>query len=542
MEHKEIENCQVNSGTEVMRNQPKPANPVMRENTPFFLIMALIYSICFAAAFYRNFIGVTFPLITAATFAVCGLFLKKNNIPWKKSNFWYLLSCMILGVSTFFTTNIFVIFFNTVGILLLITVFMLGQVYHDREWSFLQYLLNLMFFYLNMIPESARPLIHLADYLKKKQNTRKKNKNVFYVLLGILIGFPMVILAVALLSSADEIFSKVVGNLCSKIWKQILFSPNVFLVIFLMILGFFGIYSFLSALTLNNMPQWSHKRKKHNPVTAITFLSMVTVIYIIFCVIQAVFLFTGGLLLPEGFTYADYARQGFFQLLFVCMFNFVLVICSMWLFHINKILKSLLLLCSGCTYLMIASSAVRMILYINTYHLSFLRVLVLWFLVMLALLMAGVVRTILKPEFGLFRYSMAVGTVCYLIFSCVRPDVLVAEYNTAHLKENISSEDLEYLADLSMDTIPVLSRYDFKHENCENNQGEYVEEYDYYIQEEVWSFYDEREETNTDHRCRRCLLNQKFHEVLEETENMDVRTFNLSKYAARQAARKSIEK
>jgi hypothetical protein len=156
--------------------------------------------------------------------------------------------------------------------------------------------------------------------------------------------------------------------------------------------------------------------------------------------------------------------------------------------------------------------------------------------------MAGVVCTILKPEFGLFRYSMAVGTVCYLIFSCGRPDVLVARYNTAHLRENISSEDLEYLADLSMDTAPILSRYNFKHENCENNQGEYVEEYDYYIQEEVWSFYDEREETDTDHRCRRCLLNQKFHEVLEETENMDVRTINISKYMARKAAKESIEK
>ena len=87
-------------------------NKVMREQAPFFLAMAFLYSICFAIAFYRNYNSITFPLITAATLAVCILFLKKNKIPWKKSNWWYLAGCMILGISTFLTENLFIIFFN----------------------------------------------------------------------------------------------------------------------------------------------------------------------------------------------------------------------------------------------------------------------------------------------------------------------------------------------------------------------------------------------------------------------------------------------
>ncbi|NBH13102.1 DUF4173 domain-containing protein [Lachnospiraceae bacterium] len=551
MENKEMKGSQENMETDQRQREhfqdnsqtvqikSRQTNPVMRKNARFFLIMALIYSVCFAAAFYRNYIGITFPLITAATLAVCGLFLKKNNIPWKNSNWCYLLGCILLGVSTFLTTNIFIIFFNTVGILLLITVFMLHQVYDDSRWGFGQYLVNMMFLYLNMIPEVASPFIHLADYLKKGRKFQRKNKTVFYILLGILIGLPMMILVIALLSSADQIFSNVVGDLCYKLWRQILFSPNVFLVLFLMILGFFGIYSFLSALTLNNMPQWNRQRKKQNPVIAITFLSMVTVVYLIFCVIQVVFLFTGGLLLPEGYTYAAYARQGFFQLLFVCLFNLILALCAISLFEMNKILKALLLLCSGCTYIMIASSVFRMFLYIDTYHLSFLRVLVLWFLAMLVLLMAGVVRTVLKPEFGLFRYSMTVVTVCYLVFSCGRPDVLVAEYNMAHLKTDISYEDMEYLADLSIDTLPVLSRYDFEHENCNRAQGEYVKEYDYYEPVVIWN-YDNLIGRTKASGCRRCLLNQRLHEVLEDTKDMNARTFHLSRYLARKAAKESF--
>ena len=85
----------------------------MRENAPYFLGIALIYSICFATAFYRNYIGLTFPMITAATLLVCWLFLKKNEIPWKKSNWLYIVTCLLLGISTVLTANVFVIFFRS---------------------------------------------------------------------------------------------------------------------------------------------------------------------------------------------------------------------------------------------------------------------------------------------------------------------------------------------------------------------------------------------------------------------------------------------
>ncbi len=508
----------------------------MKENALYFLGLALIYSLCFAAAFYRNYVGITFPLITAATLAVCMLFLKKQGVLWKKSNWLYAGICLLLGISTFLTTNFFVVFFNTVGILLLITVIMLRQMYDDKEWSFGQYLVNLLFLYLNMIPELAAPFIHLSGCLKLNRKQEKKNRTAKYILLGALIGMPMLAVIIVLLSSADQIFSKVIGETLYRLFSQIVFSPNVFFVILLMVLGFFGIYSFFSALTLNNMPQKSGQMQKKNPLIAITFLSMVTAVYVIFCIIQVIFLFTGGMLLPEGYTYAEYAHQGFFQLLFVCIFNLVLVVSCMAVFDVNRMLKLLLLLCSGCTYIMIASSAFRMILYICTYHLSFLRVLVLWFLAMLVVLMEGVIIAVCRQEFGLFRYGMTVVALFYLVFSFSRPDVLVAEYNMAQMKDAVSYEDLEYLAGLSMDTVPTLSRYDFEHENC-CKDGTYVKEYDYYLPASEWYYYGEYGREGTQRGCRRCLLNHTFHRVMELTEGMDVRTFHLSKYLARNAAK-----
>lgn len=510
----------------------------MRKNTPYFLRMAFVFSICFAVAFYRNYIGITFPLITAAALTACGLFLKKEGIAWKRSSWLYTGICMLLGISTILTTNIFVLFFNTVGILLMMTVLMLRQIYDDRAWRFGQYLGNMLFLYLNMIPEAAAPFIHLANYRKKHKGEAKKNKKAKYVLIGILIGLPMLVVIIELLSSADQIFSQVIGEAFHKLFGQIVFSPNVFLVIFLMIVGFFGIYSFLSALALRNMPQYKNNMSRKNPLIAVTFLSMVTVVYVIFCGIQVMFLFTGGMLLPEGYTYAEYARQGFFQLMFVCSFNLVLVVSCIALFEENKALKTLLLLCSGCTYVMIASSAFRMILYIRTYHLSFLRVLVLWFLAMLAVLMCGVVAAVIRPKFGLFRYCVAVAAVFYLVFSFGRPDVIIAEYNLAHMGQDISYEDLQYLTRLSMDVVPVLGRCTFEHENgCQGGNTNSAER-DAYDSFEDW-YYDGADGMGTGQRgCRRCLLERTFERVLDKTEDMNLRTFHVSKYLARRAALK----
>lgn len=519
-------------------DSPK-ANPTIKENVPFFLELSFAYGICFAIAFFKNFIGITYPLITAVTLGACGLFLKKYGVAWKKSNWWYIASTLLLGISTVLTTNGFVIFFNTVGILLLISVFMVRQAYDDREWNLGQYICNLLFLYLCMIPEVASPFIHLADYLKKNRKTEQKNKNAKYVMIGILIGLPMLFIVVGLLSSADQIFSKLVGSIFLNLWDQVIFSPNVVLAIFLVVLGFFGIYCFFSALTLNNLPEWKQKTQKRNPLTAITFLSMITAVYLIFCTIQLVFLFTGGRLLPKEYTYAEYAHQGFFQLLFVCLFNLVLVVLCLAVFRQNKLLKVLLLVFSGCSYIMIASSAFRMALYIEAYHLSFLRVLVLWFLAMLVFLMAGVIVNIVKGEFSLFRYCMAVVTVFYLLFSFGRPDALVASYNLAKQGDSISYGDIVYLANLSMDAAPALSKCKFGHSHSREAKDYYSGQG--YIENESGNFYNNRNGRFYMEGCKKCRLDRRFQEILDETGHMDIRTFHISKYMARVAAESYFE-
>ena len=141
-------------------------------------------------------------------------------------------------------------------------------------------------------------------------------------------------------------------------------------------------------------------------------------------------------------------------------------------------LKGVLTVMSLCTFVMIASSAMRMLLYIWYYDLTFLRILVLWALALLAVLFLGVLASIYRESFPLFRYSMVVVTVLYLALSFSHPDFIIAYVNIGKAgspegtkvsqSEGVNAGvsqaengyiDYWYLSGLSADAAPVLIPY-----------------------------------------------------------------------------------
>lgn len=223
--------------------------------------------------------------------------------------------------------------------------------------------------------------------------------------------------------------------------------------------------------------------------------------------------------LPDGYTYARYAREGFFQLLAVCIINLILVLICLGLFRESRVLKGILTVICGCTFIMIFSSALRMILYIDTYSLTFLRVFVLWSLAVIFALMAGVTVSIFHKRFPLFLYGTITVTVCYLILSFAHPDYWIARYNL-----NYSGK--MYLSELSADAAPVIlnpsvnpdlisvedmlekTAYD---PNISNVRSRDYDD-DYYDSYWMKSFY--------------CKME-------DDTRGMGIRTFNFSLYQAK---------
>ena len=163
----------------------------------------------------------------------------------------------------------------------------------------------------------------------------------------------------------------------------------------------------------------SKDMRHFEPMIANTILVLISIVYAAFSFIQIFSLFLGKMRLPDGYTYARYAREGFFQLLFVCMINVGLVLLFMGLFRENHFKKILLTVICGCTYIMIASSAFRMCLYIQHYNLTFLRLFVLWMLAVIGILLTGILVQIYVNKFALFRYTIVVVTVCVIAWSAL---------------------------------------------------------------------------------------------------------------------------
>lgn len=108
---------------------------------------------------------------------------------------------------------------------------------------------------------------------------------------------------------------------------------------------------------------------------------------------------------------------------------------------------------------MIASSAMRMILYVEVYHLTFLRLFVLWFLVVLCFWLAFLIASMYVKNFPVFRACMVAITLAFLAFIYSNPDYQIARYDLAAAEEQIDDYDSvkSYICyNLSYDAVPAI--------------------------------------------------------------------------------------
>lgn len=350
-----------------------------------------------------------------------------------------LSSLMLLALSVCFTDSSYLILLGKTLIFFLLLHLFLCSFYEDRHWDIFTYVWAMIKTVFSSLAFLARPFTDLTAYVKNRRNIQTShtdNRRVLSIVIGLtvaLLALPAILL---LLGSADAVFA----NLFQDAWnvfEGIMIHGDILTILVMFLFGFFLSYCLLCRLQTPNLKE-APSCQKEDPVIAITFTSIFSVIYVLFCMIQIVYLFAGLGTLPENYTYASYARAGFFQLVFVCLINLVSVLLCIRLFRPHRILQLLLSVVSLCTFVMIASSAYRMLLYISVYHLTVLRVFVLWSLLVISFLMVGTLILIYKPDFPFVRYGIIVVTVLFLLYSFSRPDYRIARYNISHAARMIT--------------------------------------------------------------------------------------------------------
>ena len=431
------------------KQQQKENAGIFKKLAPTSLIYALIYTVCI----YKNMTGAAVLLWVVATIGyICYIVKTVKERKVFKTTIIFAVYMLILAVSTFTTGNEWIIWMNYCWIFAFTVCFLIRNMADENEWNFWDYLCGGVNAVFGAIGSIARPFGDGNDFARLRE--KKENGKAREILIGIAVAIPVVLLIGGLLMSADLVFS----NMIAKVFEGIRIPANLAGICFMLCFGFISSYCGVRYTAYRKDRQDREVKILTETTAMFTVSVLVAVLYVIFCGIQIIYLFGGGGELPAGVTYAEYARQGFFQLLVVCILNLGAVLTMEHFFQRNRAVDAVLTVISVCTIIMTASST---------------------------LLMAGTICYIWNRRFPLFQYGMAVVCVSYVLFAFAHVDAGIAAYDLAQIENGNTAGDYSYLSCLSTDAAPVIAEYLKEHpdksyygDGIYNWKWEYMQEND----------------------------------------------------------------
>ena len=155
-------------------------------------------------------------------------------------------------------------------------------------------------------------------------------------------------------------------------------------------------------------------------------------------------------------TYAEYARQGFFQLMFVSLINFVIILLHKKFnkkdIKFNKIMSIIMIV---LTSIIVVSSFMRMNMYEQAYGYTVLRLLVYIILITELIIMIPTIIYVIKDKFNITKYYLIILTIIYTIIGVLPLNYIIASRNIdKYYKDN--KIDIDYLSNYNYDNLPVL--------------------------------------------------------------------------------------
>ena len=294
--------------------------------------------------------------------------------------------------------------------------------------------------------------------LLRKKECGKKGAGVIW---GVLAAIPVLFVLVPLLMSADAAFEGLMSQV------TIRFPENSELVSSLILgLGIF-ILAYAQAVSLRANPGRAPaqaRQGKVSPAAVNGFLGVCSLVYVLYLLSQGAYFFSAFRgILPRGFTSADYARRGFFEMAWVVALNLVMVGIVTALVRrepSKKVPLATRLLCLFfCLFslVLIATAFSKMALYMGRFGLTRLRVLTSLFMLWLALWVLAAAICLFHPRFPHMKVAVIAALVLASLACWWDLDGAVAQYNVrAYETGKLQTVDLDTLAYLSDSAIPYI--------------------------------------------------------------------------------------
>ena len=413
----------------------------------WIFLLTLLQSILF----YGKSLGLSVVIFMIFLLPFLYYVLKKNNKIKNKYGFIFIIPILLLSVTYLLYDNWV---FKTGNFIVIFTLFIFMYIYTIQPTWKLSKLIHdffrVIFEPFSCISRVFRILgFHLSKKLHLSPKVRKILKSVFWIL-------PIVMIILLLLTSADMIFEKMFSTIFEQMGKLFDFNEDIFGRIIMMIIFFTYLSATMNFIIFNYKKQEEIeiKKKEKDPFTIKLLLTILNIIYIVFDFIQI-----KSLMLHQvgtSITYAEYARQGFFQLMFVSIINVSLILISKKYDKEGKsFLKIMSLVMLFLTFIIIISSFMRMHLYESEYGYTLLRFLVYTILFTESILFIPTTVYILNPTFKILKYYMEIILTVYIALNFMNVDAFIANKNIDRYKKT-GKIDINYLENYNSDNIPLL--------------------------------------------------------------------------------------
>lgn len=333
----------------------------------------------------------------------------------------------------------------------------------------------------NLISHVASPFLYFkVPFSWGSSIADKKAPVIKRIALALAITIPCIIALVLVLSKADMVFSVKANIVLDEIFK--LLNINVFVKIIIgTVIALFLFGAVCHSYKEDTDEKYKLPQFKGDLIVINIVLTAILFIYTLFVIVQFKYLFAGKVL-PDGFTYTEYARKGFFELLALTGVNIavILTVIKLTKQHFGKWLMFTKTLCHylcAVTIVLLISSYFRMNMYVVDDGLTRLRLFVIGFLVFEAIGLLVTFLYIAKPKFNLTLVYVVIALTYYAVLNVIPADYIIAKNQIDKYLDG-TREDISYVFTLSADAAPALEelRKETKDENMLNSINMFLED------------------------------------------------------------------
>lgn len=343
-------------------------------------------------------------------------------------------------------------FLACAGLLLLMTDFMAGRTVQELLLRNSVRLILLPFKFLRPMIQTIASIFSFRGIMKNRQHTLS-------VLRGVLMALPVLVVFIVLFASADLVFQDYVKGIVNfQLEIETSQRLTMIVIVSLALTGAFA-YSTRSVTPREEKPAGMRIALARTEMGI--FLGSINLLFLLFILIQIRYLFGGAdHVSVQGFTYAEYARRGFFELMGVGIVSFALLwVTDKSVEHREHAGQRLARILSGVLILQVIvimiSAFKRLALYEQAYGFTTLRLFSHVFIIFL-----GVIFLLLAYKIFINRKEHAFTALLYIALvlflaglNLLNPDAFIAKKNLERFAAS-GKIDVYYLSRLSADALP----------------------------------------------------------------------------------------